>query len=167
MTLLKKRCSNVKLIYIETDSFIFEILGENLDEIVLKNKEYFDLSNFPKDSKYFCDENKKVPSKMKDEYAGKNIYEVIAIKPKSYTIICENNQEKCTCKEHNANFTSNGYKDVQNNKKILTYEMCDIVSKKHNLFTQKKLKHLHLPMMIKDNLRMMEYTLMHMVIRIF
>ena len=104
---------------------------------------------------------------MKDEYAGKNIYEVIAIKPKSYTIICENNQEKCTCKGHNANFTSNGYKDVQNNKKILTYEMCDIVSKKHNLFTQKKLKHLHLPMMIKDNLRMMEYTLMHMVIRIF
>ena len=90
MTLLKKRCSNVKLIYIETDSFIFEIIGENLDEIVLKNKEYFDLSNFPKDSKYFCDENKKVPSKMKDEYAGKNIYEVIAIKSKSYARICEN-----------------------------------------------------------------------------
>ena len=135
---IKKRCNNVKLIYMDTDSFIFEVIGENSDEIMLENKEYFDLSNFPKDSKYFCNENKKVPGKMKDEYAEKNIYEVIAIKPKSYTIICENNQEKCTCKGHNANFTSNEYKDVQNNTKILTHEMCDIVSKKHNLFTQKK-----------------------------
>ena len=38
---------------------------------MLEHKELFDLSNFPKDSKYFCNYNKKVPGKMKDEYEQK------------------------------------------------------------------------------------------------
>ena len=42
---------------------------------MLNHKEHFDLSNFPKNSKYFCNSNKKVPGKMKDEYAGEIIYE--------------------------------------------------------------------------------------------
>ena len=54
----------------DTDSFIIEVIGENFDDIMLENKEYFDLSNFPKNSKYHTDENKKVPRKMKDEYGG-------------------------------------------------------------------------------------------------
>ena len=36
--------------------------------------EFFDLSNFPQDSKYFRNDNKKVPGKMKDEYGGTAIY---------------------------------------------------------------------------------------------
>ena len=47
-----------KLLYSDTDSFIYEI-GENFDEIM--HKELFDLSNQPKDSKYYCNDNKKVP----------------------------------------------------------------------------------------------------------
>ena len=49
-------------------------------------KEYFDLSNYPKGSKYFSNDNKKVPGKMKDEYGGKIIYEVTILKPKMYSI---------------------------------------------------------------------------------
>ena len=37
---------------------------------MLKHKEFFDLSNFPKNSKIFCNDNKKIPEKMKDEYRG-------------------------------------------------------------------------------------------------
>ena len=44
---------------------------------MLKHKEFFDLSSFPKDSKYFRNDNKKVPGKMKDEYEGTPIYEFI------------------------------------------------------------------------------------------
>ena len=40
----------------------------------------FDLSNFPKDSKHFRDENKKVPGKMKDEYGGIALYEFVETK---------------------------------------------------------------------------------------
>ena len=32
------------------------------------SKELYDLNNFPKDSKYFCNGKKKVPGKLKDEY---------------------------------------------------------------------------------------------------
>ena len=45
-----------------------------------QQKEWFDLNNQPKDSKYFCNDNKKVPGKMKDEYAGIPIYEFIVLK---------------------------------------------------------------------------------------
>ena len=41
---------------------------------MLIHKEHFDLSNFPRDSNYFCNDNKKIPGKMKDEYSGKIIY---------------------------------------------------------------------------------------------
>ena len=36
-----------------------------------QHKEDFYLSNQPKDSKYYCSENKKVVGKIKDEYGGK------------------------------------------------------------------------------------------------
>ena len=36
-----------------------------------KYKELIDISNFPKSSKYYCDENKKINGETKDEYGGK------------------------------------------------------------------------------------------------
>ena len=48
--------------YSYTDSFIYEI-GEGFYEIMYKHKEVFDLSNQRKDSKYYCNDNKKVPEK--------------------------------------------------------------------------------------------------------
>ena len=60
---LKQKCKNVNLLYMDTDSFIIEIIGENFDDKVFKSKKIFDLSNFPKKSKYYCADNKKVPGK--------------------------------------------------------------------------------------------------------
>ena len=45
-----------------------------------QSKDLYDLSNFPKDSKYFYIDNKKVPGKMKDEYGGIVICEFIGLK---------------------------------------------------------------------------------------
>ena len=59
-----------------------------------QNKDLFDLSNFPKDSKYFCNDNKKVPGKMKDEYGGTVIFEYAGTKSKMYAILDINNYEK-------------------------------------------------------------------------
>ena len=50
----------------DTDSFIIEVVRESFGDIMLENKGLFDLSNFSKNSKYYCGENKKVPGKMKD-----------------------------------------------------------------------------------------------------
>ena len=50
---MKENVENLEMLYGDTDRFIYEITGQNFYEIILKNKEFFDLSNFPKDSKYF------------------------------------------------------------------------------------------------------------------
>ena len=49
---VKKKCKNSKLLFTDTDSLCFET-EQNFYEIILEHKELFDLSNFPKDSKYF------------------------------------------------------------------------------------------------------------------
>ena len=46
----------------------------------MKNKEYFDLSNYSRNSKYFCNDNKKILSKMKDEYDGNVIKEFMGLR---------------------------------------------------------------------------------------
>ena len=51
MILRKKRSKNPILLFTDTDSLCFET-EEDFYEIMLKHKEFFDLSNFPKDSKY-------------------------------------------------------------------------------------------------------------------
>ena len=50
----------------DTDSFIIEVVRESFGDIMLENKGLFDLSNFSKNSQYYCGENKKLPGKMKD-----------------------------------------------------------------------------------------------------
>ena len=47
---MKNEVDIFELLYSDTDSFIYEIIGENIYEIMHEHKEFFDLSNFPKDS---------------------------------------------------------------------------------------------------------------------
>ena len=133
---LIQKCENVKLLYMDTDSFIIEVIGEHFDDIMLENKEYFDLSNSPKNSKYHTDDNQNVPGKMKYEYGGKVIYEFVRAKPKSYTIIDVNNCEKSVHKGYSLNFKSSEFKDVINNGKVVRHSMKKIISKNHKIYTQ-------------------------------
>ena len=45
---IEEKVNNSNILYMDTDSFIIEVIEENFDDIMLENKEYFDLSNFPK-----------------------------------------------------------------------------------------------------------------------
>ena len=136
---LKKVCEGIKLIYMDTDSFIFEV-AENFNEIMLEHKEYFDLSNFPKDSKYYDSTNKKVPGKMKDEKSSQNINDVTALKSKSYIVITTDNKEEYKHKGHDANFTSDEFRDATINKKVFYHLMRKIISIRHKLYTKKCMK---------------------------
>ena len=78
---VKTKCRNPKLLFTDTDSLCLET-EEDFYKTMLEPKELFDLSNFPTDSKYFCNDNKKVPGKMKDEYGGTAIHEFIGPKTK-------------------------------------------------------------------------------------
>ena len=100
-----------------------------------KYKELFDLSNFPKSSKYYCDENKKIVGKMKDEYGGKSILKFVGLKSKMYSILDESSNEKNTNKGQNAFIEFQEFYDTLFQKKILRHPIRRIGSKNHNLGT--------------------------------
>ena len=132
---MKNEVNIFTLLYTDTDSFICEIIGENFYELMYKHKELFDLSNQPKDSKYFCNDNKKVPGKMKDEHAGIPIYEYIGIKPKMYSIRNVYNYENSVYKGHSFDIRYDQFKDTHSNKKVIKHNMRGIKSNKHEIYT--------------------------------
>ena len=79
---MKKKCI---LLFTDTDSLYYKI-DEDFYEIMHQHNEFFDLKNQPKDSEYYCNDNKKVPGKMKDEYGGPHIYQLIGLKSKMNSI---------------------------------------------------------------------------------
>ena len=118
---MKNKVNIFTLLYADTDSFIYEIIGEDFYEIMHKHKELFDLSN--QNSKNFCNHNKKVPEKMKNEYAGIPIYEYIAIKPKMYSILNVHNYEESVYKGHSSDIKYDQFKDTNSNKKVIKHNM--------------------------------------------
>ena len=91
---------NVKLMYMDTDSFILEIKSETYHKDLLQMREIFDFSNYPLTHEMFegmSEEdyentilsNKAVLGKFKDESEGEQILEFVALKPKMYSILCE------------------------------------------------------------------------------
>ena len=131
---VKKKCKNPILLFTDTDSLCFET-EKNFYEIMLNNKEYFDLSNFPKDSKYFCDDNKNVPGKMKDEYGGIAIWVFIETNSKMYSILDVNKREKSVYKGHSSNITFDEFMDVHSNEKVIRHILKGIKSFGHRMYT--------------------------------
>ena len=112
-----------------------KIHTKKLFDLKNKYKELFDLSNYPKSSKYFFSDNKIVVGKMKDEYCEKSILKFVGLKSKMYSIINENNNEMCTNKGHNAFIEFQKFYDTLFQKKIFRHIMRGIKSKNHNLIT--------------------------------
>ena len=55
-----KTFKDVKLLFTDTDSLLYEIKGGgNVYDQCFKDKHLFDFSGYPKDSVYYCDLNKK------------------------------------------------------------------------------------------------------------
>ena len=79
-----KTFDNVKLLFTDIDSLVYEIKNGNVYEQCLKDKELFDSSGYFKDSIYFDDSNKKKLGKMKDEFNGNKTDEFVGLKSKMY-----------------------------------------------------------------------------------
>ena len=114
-----------------------KFMEKNPHKKIYKYKELFDLSNFPKSSKYYWDENKKIVGKMKDEYGGKSILKFVGLKSKIYSILDECSNEKSTNKGHNTFIEFQEFPNTLFQKKILRHQMRRIKSKNHNLGTYK------------------------------
>ena len=82
-----KRKYNAKLLFTDTDSLVYEIKTEDVYEDFYEDKNLFDLTDYPRDSKSFDLVNKKVIGKMKDEFKGKATGEFVGLKSKMYSLV--------------------------------------------------------------------------------
>ena len=128
-----KKNFNAELLFTDTDSIIYEIKLENVYEKFFKWKDFFDFSNYSKDSKFFDETNKKVIGKMKDEFGGVIITEFVGLKSKMYSIKKIDGKEHNTAKGVSIATEFNKFKDVLFNKKISRDKMRRIQSEKHKL----------------------------------
>ena len=71
--------------FTDTDSLCYEIKTDDVYKDLFQDKELFDNSDYPENSEFFLDENKKVTGKMKDEAAGMVIKEFIGLRSKMYS----------------------------------------------------------------------------------
>lgn len=83
--IIKKYYKQVNLLYIDTDSFFYEINTENLYNDFNHLKKYLDLSDYDPNHKCFDVTNKKKLGCFKDECCGIVIDEFIGLRPKLYT----------------------------------------------------------------------------------
>ena len=81
-----KKNFDAELLITDTDSLPCEIKSEDVYEEFFKHKDLFDFSNYPKDSKFFDAANKKVISKMKDEFGGVIVDVFVGLMSKMYSI---------------------------------------------------------------------------------
>ena len=95
----------------DTDSLAYEIKSEDVYEEFFKHKHLFDFSNYPKDSKFFDQANKKVIGKMKDVSEGKIIDEFVGLKSKMYSIKNIDGKESNTTKGVNIATEFHEFKD--------------------------------------------------------
>ena len=133
---------NVKLCYMDTDSFIMYIKREDFYEDIANDVEKrFDTSNYKVDRPLPTGKNKKVIGLMKDELGGKIMTEFVALRPKTYSYLtddCEENKKakrtkKCVIKRE---LKFNDYKDCLLNDKVVLKSQQRFKSERRDVYTE-------------------------------
>ena len=129
-----KTFNDVKLLFTDTDSLVYEIRGGNVYELCFKDKELFDFSGYDKDSVYYCDSNNKKLGKMKDEFNGNKIDEFVGLESKMYSLI-SGDWEVNEAKGVYLMLKHKEYVDLLFGKKVVRHKMKRILSERHNVGT--------------------------------
>ena len=132
---------NVKLCYMDTDSFIIYIKTEDFYEDIANDVEKrFDTSNYEVDRPLPTGKNKKVIGIMKDELRGRIMTEFVALRPKTYSYLTDDCKEdekakgtkKCVIKRV---IKFNDYNCLLNDKVVLKSQQ-RFKSERHNVYTE-------------------------------
>ena len=85
---IKKRYGDrAKLLFTDTDSLTYEIEAMDVYKNFWNDKDMFNNSDYPENPPYYCNANKKVISKFKDEVCGAPIVDFVGLKLKMYSYI--------------------------------------------------------------------------------
>ena len=129
---------HAKLLFTDTDSLTYHIKTEDIYRDFWADRERFDNSDYPSDSKFYFSENKKVIGKFKYETAGVPIKEFIGLKSKMYSISLDNEKNSKKAKGVKKNVIRKGishgdYLDVLNESKVMHHKMKTIRSDCHQI----------------------------------
>ena len=133
---------NVKLCYMDTDSFIMNIKTNDFYKDIANDVEKrFDTSNYEVNRPLPIRKNKKVIGLMKDELGGKIITEFVTLRPKTYSYLTDDIKEdkkakgtkKCVIKRMSK---FNDYKNRLLKDEVLLKSQQRFISKKHDVYTE-------------------------------
>ena len=136
---IKKKYDNrATLLFTDTDSLAYEIEAEDVYKDFWNDKNMFDNSSYPESSPYYCNVNKKIIGKFKDETCGIPITEFIGLKSKMYSDVKDNEKGGRTAKDIKKNVIKNNikhedYKNTLINNEQMHHKMKTIRSQKHQL----------------------------------
>ena len=134
--------NNVKLCYMDTDSFIMNIKTNDFSEDIANDVECkFDASNYEVNRPLPIGKNKKVIGLMKDELGGKIITEFVTLRPNTYSYLTDDGKEdkkakgakKCVIKKM---IKFNDYKKCSLNDEVILKSQQRFISKKHDVYTE-------------------------------
>ena len=93
---------NVKLYYIDTESFIVQVKTDDIYKYITKNVETkLGTSNLELDRPLHKGKNKNLIGLMKDELGGKIMKEFIGLRAETYSYLKDNNDQDKKNKSHN------------------------------------------------------------------
>ena len=133
---------NLKLCYMDTDSFIMHIKTEDFYKDIANDVEKrFDTSNYEVNRPLPARKNKKVIGLMKDELGGKIMTEFVALRPKTYSYLtdhCEEDKKakgtkKCVIKRR---LKFSDYKDCLLNNETMLKAQQRFKSEKHDVYIE-------------------------------
>ena len=133
---------NVKLCYMDTDSFVMHIKPNDFYKDIANNVENrFDTSNYEVNRPLPTGKNKKIIGLMKDELGGKIITEFVTLRPKTYSFVTDDGKEdkkakgtkKCVIKKM---IKFNDYKKCLLNDELILKSQQRFIIKKHDVYTE-------------------------------
>ena len=134
----KKYNDRAKLLFTDTDSLTYEIETVDAYKDFRTDKDMFDNSDYPENSPYYCNTNKKIIGKFKDEACGIPITEFVGLKSKMYSYVKDNEKGGRTAKGIKKNVINNNirhedYKRTLLNEEQMHHKMKTIRSQRHQL----------------------------------
>jgi len=137
--------SKAELLFTDTDSLCYQFHDVDVYRLMKDHDEYFDTSNFSTTHPIYSIKNKKVLGKMKDEMGGALISEFIGLRPKLYSLLTDEGEEKCVGKGITRStlkrkIRHNTYKECLLRERRTHEDMTSIQSFNHQLHTVKRRK---------------------------
>ena len=131
--------NNCELIYTDTDSLLLNIQTEDVYKDIKEDLFLYDTSNYPKDHPLHDARNKKVLGKMKDECEGDVTEEVVAVRPKIYSVNKVGQKkykedEGCEKNVIEKEITHEHYKEALFGRKQFMHKMKILRSEDHEMY---------------------------------